>query len=75
MRPVSKRARGLHYEAVFEVHEMLCLKGHLWSQTPMGSDQSDLNIPLVNILPDNPIHLLLIRQEVTKTLQEHPKIT
>jgi hypothetical protein len=36
MHLVSKHVRGPHYEVVSKLHEVLCLKGHLWSQTPRG---------------------------------------
>lgn len=61
MHPMSKDVRGFHYEAVFELQEVLCMKGHLGSQTHEGGDQSDLHMLPLNILHDNPSYLLLIR--------------
>lgn len=68
-----KHVRGPQYEAVYELHEDLYIKGHLSSQIPKGGNPSDLDILHINILPNNPIYLVLIRQEATRSIQRLPK--
>jgi hypothetical protein len=60
MHLVLKHVRGFLYELVFELQEMLCIKGHLGSQTPSEGDPIHMDILFINILLDNPIHLLFI---------------
>jgi hypothetical protein len=73
MHPMSKPIRQAHYEVVSKPREVLCIKGHFGPQTSKRVDPSALDILPVNILPNNPIHLLLIRQEVTKSIQKISK--
>jgi hypothetical protein len=68
MHPVLKHARGEHHEVVSKLQELLYIKDHLGSQTPKRGDPSDLDKPHINILPNNPIHLLLIKQEATRSI-------
>jgi hypothetical protein len=72
MHPLSKHVKGPHFEAVFGIQELLCIKDHLGSQTPRGVNTSDLDILSINILLDNLVDLL-IRQEVAKSIHRVPK--
>ena len=68
MHPMSKGVRGLHYEVIPKLQEMLHIKGHLGSQ-PLEVNASDLVILPKNIFLDNPIHLLFIWQEMFGSTQ------
>jgi hypothetical protein len=69
MHPMSKSARVLYYEVVFELQEVLYRKCHLGSQTCKGGNLSDLDMLSINIFLNDLVHLLLTRQELAKGIQ------
>jgi hypothetical protein len=50
-----------YYEATSKFQEVLGIKCHLRYQTRMGENPIDIDILSINILPNDPLHLLLIR--------------
>lgn len=70
MHPMAKCIGWSDNEVISHLHEMLYIEGHLGLEAIGWICTSDLNVLFVNILPNDPIQLLFVRQEMVRASRE-----
>jgi hypothetical protein len=73
MHPVAKSIGWSDNEAISHLHEMLCIEGHLGLELAGWIYPSDLNVLSVNVLPNDPVQLLLVHRRWPGASREYLK--
>ena len=73
MHPMWESVLGSDNESISDLQEVLCVEGHLLAQPPRRVNPCDLNKLSVDILSDDPIHLLSAGEEVARGIQRVSK--
>lgn len=69
MHPLAKSIGWSDNEAISHLHKMFCIECHLGLEPARWIYQRDLNALSINVLPNDTVHLLLVRQEMAKGAQ------
>jgi hypothetical protein len=69
MHLVEKCIGWSNNEAISHLHEMIYIECHLGLEAIGWIHPSDLNVLSINVLPNNFVQLLLVRQEMARGIQ------
>jgi hypothetical protein len=79
LEPIERDPEGVHLVAkcigwfdngaISHFHVMLCIEDHLGFELVWWIYSGDLNVLSVNVFSNDPIELLVVRQEMTRGIQ------